>query len=118
MVMLAALVASAAGLMIPLCTRHIAQLTLSGAEAGRAILRTGAFMLLLIAVQLAFDFYYDYFGHALGARMETDLRSELFVHLEALSFRFYDVHKVGHLMSSLTNDLLNLTELFHHGPED
>ena len=118
MVMLAALVASAAGLMIPLCTRHIAQLTLSGAEAGRAILRTGAFMLLLIGVQLAFDFYYDYFGHALGARMESDLRSELFAHLEALSFRFYDVHKVGHLMSSLTNDLLNLTELFHHGPED
>ena len=118
LVMLAALVASAAGLMIPLCTRHIAQLTLNGAEAGRAILRTGAFMLMLIAVQLAFDFYYDYFGHALGARMESDLRSELFAHLEALSFLFYDVHKVGHLMSSLTNDLLNLTELFHHGPED
>lgn len=117
-IMLAALVTSSAALLVPLCTQRIARLALTGAEAGQAILRTGLFMLALIAVQLAFGFYYDCFGHSLGARMESDLRSELFAHLETLSFRFYDEHRVGSLMSSLTHDLLDLTELFHHGPED
>lgn len=117
-VMAAAAVASGAGLLIPLCTQHVARIALTGEAAGRELVHTGLVMLGLVAVMLAFDFYYDYFGHALGARMESDLRSELFAHLESLSFRFYDEHQVGRLMSSLTNDLLNLTELFHHGPED
>lgn len=117
-VMLAALISSAALLMIPLCVRHVASLALAGNGAGAEVMRTGGVMAVLIVVYLLFNFYFDAFGHALGARMESDLRSELFAHLEKLSFSFYDHEKVGRLMSSLTSDLLDLTELFHHGPED
>ncbi len=117
-VMLSAFIASVAALLIPLCMQNIARFAMASQDAGPAILYTGGAMLILIAIQLAFHFYFDYFGHALGARMESDLRSELFAHLQRQSFSFFDGNKVGALMSSLTNDLLDLTELFHHGPED
>lgn len=54
----------------------------------------------------------------MGAMMESDMRSELFDHYQKLSFRFFDEHKTGQLMSRITNDLFSLTELYHHGPED
>jgi ATP-binding cassette, subfamily B, bacterial len=54
----------------------------------------------------------------MGAMMESDMRAELFDHYQKLSFRFYDEQKTGQLMSRITNDLLSLTELYHHGPED
>ncbi len=117
-VMLSAFIASVAALLIPLCMQNIARFAMASQDAGPAILYTGGAMLILIAIQLAFHFYFDYFGHSLGARMESDLRSELFAHLQRQSFSFFDHNKVGRLMSSLTNDLLDLTELFHHGPED
>jgi ATP-binding cassette subfamily B protein len=75
-------------------------------------------MIALVAVQAACNFYVDYRGHALGARMENDLRRELFAHYQQLSFRFYDEQRTGQLMSRITNDLLSLAELYHHGPED
>ena len=78
----------------------------------------GALMLALVAVQTVCNFYVDYRGHAMGAMMESDMRSELFDHFQKLSFRFYDEQKTGQLMSRITNDLLSLAELYHHGPED
>ena len=78
----------------------------------------GALMLVLIAVQTVCSFFVDYRGHAMGAMMESDMRSELFDHYQKLSFRFYDDHKTGQLMSRITNDLFSLAELYHHGPED
>ena len=78
----------------------------------------GAIMVALVAVHTACNFFVDYQGHGMGARMERDMRQELFEHYEKLSFRFYDEHKTGELMSRLTNDTFWLTELYHHGPED
>ena len=66
----------------------------------------GAFMLALVAVQTACNFFVDYRGHAMGAMMESDMRSELFDHYQKLSFRFYDEQRTGQLMSRITNDLL------------
>lgn len=59
-----------------------------------------------------------YWGHGLGVRIEADMRQELFGHLQKLSFRFYDNNRTGQLMSRVTNDLFEITELAHHGPED
>jgi ATP-binding cassette subfamily B protein len=78
----------------------------------------GGLMLLLVTVQNIGNYFVDYKGHEIGARMERDLRSELFAHMQKLSFSFYDKEKTGQLMSRITNDLLLLSELYHHGPED
>jgi ATP-binding cassette, subfamily B, bacterial len=60
----------------------------------------------------------DFQGHMMGARMESDMRSELFEHYQKLSFRFYDEQRTGQLMTRITNDTFALAELYHHGPED
>ena len=75
-------------------------------------------MLALAAVELAAGYWKDVRGHALGAKMENALRQELFAHLQKLPFSFYDKHPVGDLISRLTGDLEELSELYHHGPED
>jgi ATP-binding cassette subfamily B protein len=62
--------------------------------------------------------FVDYQGHMMGAMMERDMRSELFEHFQKLSFGFYDEEKTGQLMTRITNDSFDLSELFHHGPED
>ena len=59
-----------------------------------------------------------YYGHTFGIRVEADIRRDLFRHLQEMSFDFYDSNRTGQLMSRLTSDLFELTELAHHGPED
>ncbi len=65
-----------------------------------------------------FQFIVTYWGHMLGVHMEIDMRRDLFAHLQKLSFRFYDKHRTGQLMSRVTTDLFEVVELAHHGPED
>src|SRR5215213_7506139 len=119
-VMISAFVVAGITLVFPLLTRYITKTVLEeGApNALHQIYRTGAWMLLLILVHTACNYYVDYRGHAMGAMLESDMRSELFDHYQKLSFRFYDEQRTGQLMSRLTNDLFSLTELYHHGPED
>ena len=59
-----------------------------------------------------------YYGHTFGIRVEADIRQDLFTHMQTMSFDFYDRNRTGQLMSRLTTDLFELTELAHHGPED
>ncbi|MGE5221453.1 MAG: ABC transporter ATP-binding protein [Omnitrophica WOR_2 bacterium] len=119
-VMLCALIVAAMTLIFPLCVRYITKTVLEGnmPDALNKIYRMGVLMLLLIGIYTAGNFFIDYRGHALGAMMESDLRSELFDHYQKLPFRFYDENKTGQLMSRITNDLFSLAELYHHGPED
>ncbi|MEQ6854488.1 ABC transporter ATP-binding protein [Lysinibacillus capsici] len=63
-------------------------------------------------------FIVSYWGHMLGINIETDMRKESFSHVQKLSFRYFDNNKTGHLVSRLTNDLMDIGELAHHGPED
>ncbi len=77
--------------------------------------------ILLFAVYLLstfLQFIVSYLGHKLGINIETDMREELFVHVQRQSFRFFDNTKTGHIMSRITNDLFDIGELAHHGPED
>ncbi|WP_066308486.1 ABC transporter ATP-binding protein [Bacillus sp. FJAT-29814] len=76
----------------------------------------GLFSLYLISTFL--QFVVNYWGHKLGINIETDMRQELFEHVQKQSFRFFDNTKTGHIMSRITNDLFDLGELAHHGPED
>ena len=75
-------------------------------------------MLGLIAIYAACHAFIDYQGTCMGALMERDMRSELFEHYQKLSFKFYDEHKTGQLMTRISNDTFDLAELYHHGPED
>lgn len=111
---------AALALILPVCVRYITKDVLeTGTEnVLAAILQTGALMLSIIVVQTGFAMFFDYKGHDMGAKIERDMRMELFGHFQKLSFGFYDSQKTGQLMSRLTNDLLNLAELYHHGPED
>jgi len=75
-------------------------------------------MLLIFVVRTAASYFVTYFGHMFGARVERDMRRDIFAHIEKQSFRFFDNHRTGQLMSRITNDLFEITELAHHGPED
>jgi ATP-binding cassette, subfamily B, bacterial len=118
--MACAVIVAAVALSLPLCARYITNLVLeeNGPDVLTQIYGMGAIMVALVAVHTACNFFIDYQGHGMGARMERDIRQELFEHYEKLAFRFYDEHKTGELMSRLTNDTFWLTELYHHGPED
>lgn len=119
-VLACAFIVSAVTLVFPLLVQHITKDVLKGDLSAvlSSVYRIGGLMLVLVAVQNIGNYFVDYKGHEVGARMESDLRSELFAHMHTLSFGFYDKEKTGRLMSRITNDLLLLSELYHHGPED
>ncbi len=75
-------------------------------------------VLLCYVLRSVLNFIVAYFGHTFGIRVEADIRRDLFRHMQTLSFDFYDSNRTGQLMSRLTTDLFELTELAHHGPED
>lgn len=118
--MLFAFGAAAVSLVIPLVVRFITAevVYFDGDEAVHTITRLGIVMLLLIAGQFYCNYFISNYGHVMGARIEYDMRAEIFDHYQKLSFRFYDDQKVGQLMSRITSDLFDITELLHHGPEN
>ena len=75
-------------------------------------------LLLVYVISTLLQFIVGYLGHKLGINIETDMRRELFYHVQRQSFRFFDNTKTGHIMSRITNDLFDIGELAHHGPED
>jgi ATP-binding cassette subfamily B protein len=119
-VMFCAFLVAGITLLFPLLTRYITKTVLEGGmpNALSEIYRTGTLMLVLILIHTACNSYVDYYGHAMGAMMESDMRKELFDHYQKLSFRFYDDQRTGQLLSRITNDLFSLAELYHHAPED
>jgi ATP-binding cassette, subfamily B, bacterial len=115
-----ALIVSATTLLLPLCVRYITKDVLEGnmPNALDQIYLMGAVMLALVAIHIVCQSFVDYQGHMMGALMEQDMRAELFEHYQKLSFHFYDEQRTGQLMTRLTNDSFDLSELYHHGPED
>ena len=115
-----AIVASGIALVIPLVVRSITSEIpdLTPEEGLRKILFIGGVLLVLLIVQFFANYYITYIGHVMGAKMEYDMRAEIFSHYQKLSFSFYDDQKVGSLMSRITSDLFEITELLHHGPEN
>lgn len=115
-----AILGAAVSLVIPLLVRYIMNSigNMPVNEAEGVIVKIGIGMLLLILVQLGSRYFITYYGHMMGAYIEHDMRNEIFSHYQKLSFAFYDNQKVGHLLSRITSDLFDISELLHHGPED
>ncbi len=115
-----AFVSAAAALVIPLVVRYVtsAITVMEVTEAQSMILKLGILMLILVFVQWYSNYYISYYGHVMGAKIEYDMRAEIFDHYQKMSFSFYDEQKVGQLMSRVTSDLFDITELLHHGPEN
>ncbi|MBR1847727.1 MAG: ABC transporter ATP-binding protein [Lachnospiraceae bacterium] len=115
-----AFLASAIALVIPLVVRYITSNVenMSQAVAQKQILLIGGVLIILVLVQFVANFYISDIGHVMGARIERDMRAEIFAHYQKLSFAFYDEQKTGQLMSRITSDLFDITELLHHGPEN
>lgn len=118
--LLCSLLVAAFALVLPICVRYITNdmLPLSTGDLTGEIMRIGVVMIAVIIAQTVFAVFYDYRGHDMGAKIERDMRGELFAHYQKLPFSFFDSQKTGQLMSRLTSDLLNLAELYHHGPEN
>ncbi|WP_312094454.1 ABC transporter ATP-binding protein [Niallia sp.] len=83
-----------------------------------SILSVGVGLLLLYVTSTFLQYIVNYWGHKLGINIETDMRGQLFTHVQRQSFSFFDNTKTGHIMSRITNDLFDIGELAHHGPED
>ena len=118
--MMFAMIAAGVTLVVPLIVRHITSTVvhLPMEEAFDQIVKFGILMIVLTVVELGCNFYITYYGHIMGTYIERDLRNTIFGHYQKLSFNFFDNQKVGHLLSRVTADLFDITELLHHGPED
>jgi ATP-binding cassette subfamily B protein len=111
--------ASLVVLIYPMLVNRITQDAISDAGiAADLVIKIAGIFLFLMVVEYVSNFYTDYYGHAMGAQMESDMRNELFQHFQKLSFRYHDNARTGQLMSRTTTDLFNISELAHHGPED
>ncbi|MBN2852808.1 MAG: ABC transporter ATP-binding protein [Clostridia bacterium] len=104
-------------LVFPMFTRKfLNDIIPSGAM--RTMIIFGGSLLLLYIIHAGLNFIVNYWGHVVGTRMEYDMRKDLFSHLQLLSFSFYDANRTGKIMSRMINDLREISELAHHGPED
>ena len=114
-----AVVASAIALVVPLIVRYItSEVIYLETGAKERIVHLGMILIGLVIIQFFSNYYITNVGHVMGAKMEYNMRAEIFSHLQKLSFSFYDDQKTGQLMSRITNDLFEITELLHHGPEN
>ena len=115
-----ACVSAVSVLLFPLVSGYITQEVLARQTPGtqKRLIGAGIVLLILLTVQLTANVIYAYFGHAMGAKMESAMREELFAHYQRQSFRFHGANPPGKLMTVMSNDLTGMTEVFHHGPED
>lgn len=112
-----ALLAAVVDLAFPLVSRH-AMYTLLPDRLYSAFFAVMAVVFVSYVLRSVCFYVMTYWGHTFGIRVETDIRADLFRHLQELDFEFYDQMRTGNLMSRLTGDLFEVTELAHHGPED
>lgn len=84
----------------------------------RLLLVWGGVLLVIYLLKAGLNWFIQYYGHIVGVRMQADMRRDVFKRLQKLPFSFFDEHKTGSLMSRVVNDLMDISELAHHGPED
>lgn len=115
--LLCAFLISASDLVFPMVTRRFINDFIPNRDLAM-IIRFGFILLVLYGVRYLLDYVVGYWGHVLGVRMEYDMRRDMFNQLQRMSFSYYDDTKTGQIMSRLVNDLNEISELAHHGPED
>lgn len=115
--MVAALFISLIGLLYPVLTNYILK-TLIPEENLKWIIILGVVLLFSYFIRMLLRYFVQYYGHVMGVRMQADMRSQMFQKLQRLPFSYYDENETGKIMSRMTNDLMNVSELAHHGPEN
>ncbi len=115
--MLASLLVALIGIVYPIMTRTMLNDLFPNREYGKIVL-FGLGLLGIYLVRMLLNFFIQYYGHVMGVRMQAQMRSDMFAHLEKLPYSFYDGNETGKIMSRMTNDLMEISELAHHGPEN
>ena len=115
--MLASLFVSVIGVVYPIVTRRMLNQFIPNKMYGMIVF-SGLMLVMLYLIRMFLRYFIQYKGHIMGVGMQADMRRDMFNHLEKLSFSFFDDNETGKIMSRLTNDLMNVSELAHHGPEN
>ncbi|MBR3693765.1 MAG: ABC transporter ATP-binding protein [Erysipelotrichales bacterium] len=115
--MLASFLVAIIGLVYPIITRKMIGELIPNKQL-QDIMFWGSVLLALYGVRALLKYYIQYQGHVMGVRMQADMRRELFAHLQKLPYKYYDEHETGKIMSRMTNDLMDVSEFAHHGPEN
>ena len=115
--MAASLLVSLVGIVYPIITRTLLN-DLFPSRNYKMIAIFGVLLLILYIIKMLLNYFIQYKGHVMGVKMQAQMRSDMFRHLQKLPFSFYDSEETGKIMSRMTNDLMNVTELAHHGPEN
>lgn len=115
--MCASLAVSVIGILYPIITRSMIN-DLIPNEKYDILILSGIALLCVYLIRMFLNYFIQYKGHIMGVRMQAEMRSDMFSHLEKLPYSFYDEHETGKIMSRMTSDLMDISELAHHGPEN
>ena len=115
--MLASLLISLIGMVYPIVTNKMLNEYIPN-KMYKTIVIAGAIVLALYIIRMLLRYFVQYYGHIIGVKMQSQMRKDLFSHLQKLPYRFYDNNETGRIMTRLTSDLFEVCELAHHGPEN
>ena len=115
--MLAAFVMSVIGMVYPMVTQDMLNDYIPNKEY-MSIIIAGIIVLALYVIRMLLNYFVSYYGHMIGVSMQSQMRKDLFAHLEKLPYKFFDNNETGRIMSRITGDLFEVCELAHHGPEN
>ena len=116
--MLASLVIALVGMVYPIITETMLEAFLDGTQTAKMIITASAIVLALYIIRLFLRYFVQYYGHLIGVGMQAQMRRDLFAHIQKLPFSFYDENETGKIMTRMTSDLFEISELAHHGPEN
>ena len=114
----AALIIALVGMIYPIITETILEDFLNGSQTARKIVIASLIALALYIIRLFLRYFVQYYGHLIGVGMQAAMRRDLFNHIQKLPFSFYDENETGKIMTRMTSDLFEVSELAHHGPEN
>ncbi len=114
--MLASLFVSLLGMLYPIITRYMLNDFIPNKNV-QLIITFGIVLFAIYIIRMLLNYFIQYYGHIIGVKMQAQMRSDMFKHLQKLPYKFYDNNETGKLMSRMTNDLNDVSELAHHGPE-
>ena len=115
--MLASLLVSIIGLCYPIITNNMLKIWVPQHETEKIII-FGSALMGLYFLRMLLRYFIQYYGHVIGVKMQANMRNDLFNKLQKLPYAYYDNHETGKIMSRMTNDLMDVSELAHHGPEN
>ena len=115
--LIASLLISVIGMVYPVVTNKMLNIYIPE-KMYSTIVIAGVIVLTLYVARMLLRYFVQYYGHMIGVRMQSQMRLDLFAHLQKLPFGFYDNHETGRIMTRITSDLFEVCELAHHGPEN